>query len=189
MSSPEEIEREIERTRATLSGDVDRLSEKVSPGKVVGRRVENVKNGAASVRDRVMGSRDDNSGLRGAGSSVSSATSTMTDAASSAPSAVRRQTQGNPIAAGLIAFGVGWLLSSLAPASQPEQQLAEKAESAARDNLAEPLKEKGHEVAENMQQPLKESAEQVKASATDAVQQTKEDARSAADDVKEPLQR
>jgi uncharacterized protein YjbJ (UPF0337 family) len=189
MSSPEEIERQIEQTRSALSGDVDRLSEKVSPGKAVGRRVENVKTGAASVRDRVMGSRDDNSGLRGAGGSVSSATSTVTDAASSAPSAVRRQTQGNPLAAGLIAFGVGWLLSSLAPASQPEQQLAEKAESTARDNLAEPMKAKGQEMAENLKEPVKQSAEQVKSSATDAVQETKDQARSAADDVKEPLQR
>ena len=40
MSSPEEIQQDIERTRERLSGDVDRLSEKVSPGKVVGRQVD-----------------------------------------------------------------------------------------------------------------------------------------------------
>jgi hypothetical protein len=41
--------------------------------------------------------------------------------------AVGGQTQGNPLAAGLIAFGVGWLAASLIPASRPEQQAAAKA--------------------------------------------------------------
>jgi hypothetical protein len=188
MSTPDEIERQIEQTRAALSGDVDRLSEKVSPGKIVGRRVDQVKGGAGSLRDRVMGSRDDNSGLRGAGASVGSAKSTISDAASSAPDVVRRQTQGNPLAAGVIAFGVGWLVSSLAPASQPEQQLAEKAESAAQ-SMAEPLKQTGQEMAQNLKEPLKDSAEQLKSTATEAAQSTADEAKSAADDVKAPLQR
>ena len=58
MSSPEQIQADIERTRANLSSDVDRLSEKVAPGKVIGRRVDSVKGGASSLRDRVMGSSD-----------------------------------------------------------------------------------------------------------------------------------
>jgi hypothetical protein len=192
MSNPDEIERNIEQTRAALSADVDRLSEKVSPAKVVGRRVDRVRSGATSLRERVMGTGEDNNGLRGAGDAVSSATSsassTISDAASSAPTVVRRQTQGNPLAAGMIAFGVGWLLSSLAPASPPEQQLAEKAESAAQ-NLTEPLKQAGQEMAENLKEPVKESAEQVKATATQAARDTADEAKSATDDVKEPLQR
>ena len=43
---------------------------------------------------------------------------------STAATAARRQTQGNPLAAGLIAFGVGWLVSSLLPDSQKERELA-----------------------------------------------------------------
>ena len=39
--------------------------------------------------------------------------SSVGQAASAAPQRVREQTQGNPLAAGLIAFGAGWLLASL----------------------------------------------------------------------------
>jgi F0F1-type ATP synthase membrane subunit b/b' len=187
MSSPEQIQTEIERTRANLSNDVDRLSEKVAPGKVLGRRVDSVKSGVTSMRDKVMGSADDGNGLRGAGDTVSSKASELTSAAGSAPQAVRQQTQGNPLAVGLIAFGVGMLLSSLAPASQAEQNLAETAEAKAKE-LAEPLKQTGQEMAENLKQPVQESVQQVKETATDAAQDTADHAKSAAQDVKEPLQ-
>jgi hypothetical protein len=198
MSSPEAIQRDIERTRASLSADVNRLNEKVSPAKVVGRRVERVKGTATSVKERVMGSADDGTGLRAAGDSVSSgassakdavssAASSVGDAAAAAPQTVRRQTQGNPLAAGVIAFGVGWLLSSLPPATQREQDVAELAEDKAKE-LVDPLKETAQEVAGNLQEPLQHSVEQVKSAATDAAAQTAEHAKSAAADVKEPLQ-
>jgi hypothetical protein len=199
MSSPEEIQRNIERTRASLRADVNRLNDRVSPARVVGRRVERVKGTATSVKERVMGSADDGTGLRAAGDSVSSgassakeavrsAASTVGDAAFAAPQKARRQTRGNPMAAGVIAFGIGWLLSSLPPATQREQDVAELAEDNARE-LADPLKEKAQEVAGNLQQPLQHSVEQVKSAATDAATQTAEHAKSAAADVKDPLQR
>jgi gas vesicle protein len=188
MSSPEQIQADIEQTRANLSSDVDRLSEKVAPGKVLGRRVDSVKGGVSSLRDRVMGSSDDNGGgLRGAAGSVSSSASDLTSAAGSAPQAVRERTQGNPLAVGLIAFGVGMLISSLAPASAAEQQLAGTAEAKAKE-LAEPLKQTGQEVADNLKAPVQESVQQVKDTATQAAQDTADHAKSAAQDVKEPLQ-
>lgn len=198
MSSPEEIQRDIERTRQSLSADVDRLSEKVSPSKIVGRRVDSIKTTATSLKDRVMGS-DEGSGLCGAGSSVasaggsvgssvSSAASTVGDLATGAPDAARRQTMGNPLAAGVIAFGVGWLAASLVPATQQEQKLAKAAEDKATE-LAEPLKDKAQELAANMQEPLQQAADQIKSTATDAVSETTDQAKSSVADVKEPLQR
>jgi gas vesicle protein len=186
MTTPEEIQSEIDRTRQNLSTDVDRLTEKVSPGQVVSRRVENVKGAASSLRDRVMGSAD-GGGLRGAGDTLSSKASQLGDAAGSAPQAVRNQTQGNPLAAGLIAFGVGWLLSSTAPASAPEQRLAAKAESSAKE-LAEPVKQAGQDMAQQLKEPVQQSVEQVKATATDAAQQTTDQAKHAAGDVKQAVQ-
>jgi hypothetical protein len=198
MSNPEEIQRDIERTRASLSADVDRLNEKVAPSKVVGRRAAHLKGAATSVKDRVMGSAGESSGLHGAGDSVSSGTasakhavgsaaSSVGDAASAAPQTVRRQTQGNPLAAGLVAFGIGWLLSSLPPASERERNVAEIAEDKAGE-LAEPVKETARDVAGNLQEPVQHSAEQVKAAATDAAAATADEAKSAVADVKQPLQ-
>lgn len=184
MSSPEELQRDIERTRSNLSGHVDLLEEKVSPGKVVGRRVDSVKSGASSLRDRVMGSRDSSSGLRGAADSVSSSASDLGSAVGNAPDAAKRQAQGNPLAVGLIAFGVGWLLSSTAPATDAEKQLAETAEAKAKE-LAEPLKQTGQEVADSLKEPAQEAVQQVKDTATDAAQKTADQAKSSAQDVRD----
>jgi len=187
MTSPDEIQNEIEQTRASLSGNVDRLSEKVAPGKVLGRRVDNVKSGAASLKDRVMGSSETGGGMRGAGSAVSNTVSDVGSAAQDAPAAARRHTQGNPLAAGMIAFGVGWLLSSLAPASDAEKQLASAAENAAKEH-AEPLKQAGQSLIEDMKEPVQESVAQVKDTATQAAQDTADHAKSAAGDVAAPMQ-
>lgn len=187
MSNPEEIQEQIERTRADLSDNVDRLTEKVSPQRVVGRQVDRVKTRAGGLRDRVMGSSDDGGGLRGAGDSIGSAAGSAKDAVGSAPQAVRQQTRGNPLAAGLIAFGVGMVLSSLLPASSAEQQLASQAEDKAKD-LAEPLKQAGQQLAQDLKPAAQDAVEQVKSSAQDAAQQTTEHAKSATEDVKAPLQ-
>ena len=56
---PDQIRREIEQTQAQLSADVDRLSEKVNPTRVVERRVERAKDAVTSVKDKIMGSGDD----------------------------------------------------------------------------------------------------------------------------------
>jgi len=202
MSSPEQIQRDIEGTRQSLSADVDRLTEKVSPGRVVSRRVDRVKGTATSLKERVMGSMPDTGSLRSAGSTagsgVSSATGAVSSAASSvgdavsgvgsaaasAPQAVRQQTQGNPLAAGLVAFGVGMLISSLAPATQKEQELASQAEGKARG----PLQDKAKEMASELQGPAQDAAQQIKEAASQAASDTADQAKSAAEDVKAPLQ-
>lgn len=191
MSTPEQIQREIESTRASLSADVNALGEKVTPSNVVHRRVDRVKSRATSMKERVMGSSSDaghsmSSALGSARDSASSAASTVGETVSSAPQLARQQTQGNPLAAGVIAFGVGWLLASLAPASSKEQELAQQAEQQAQQ-LAEPLKQSAQEVAGAMQQPLQESAEQIKQTATDAAGEVKDQASSAAGDVKDQV--
>src|SRR5690242_14326886 len=53
---PDAIRREIERTQSRLSGDVDALTEKVTPSRVVQRRVDRVRGRVSGWRDAVMGS-------------------------------------------------------------------------------------------------------------------------------------
>jgi hypothetical protein len=119
-------------------------------------------------------------------SSVSGAASNVSGAASSAPGQVVSQAQGNPLAAGLIAFGVGWLASSLLPASDAEQRAAVQLKERATD-LAAPLQEKAkaaaQEVAENLREPAQQAAQTVQSSAQDAVGTVKSEAQSAKDDV------
>ena len=58
-NDPDQIRADIERTRATLSDDVDDLAESVKPKNVAGRQVGKVKEAASNLKDRVMGSDDD----------------------------------------------------------------------------------------------------------------------------------
>jgi hypothetical protein len=80
-----------------------------------------------NLRERVMGTASDttsstghgiSSTVSGVGDAASSAASSVVETASSTGAAARRRTAGNPLAAGLIAFGAGWLVSSLLPASK-----------------------------------------------------------------------
>lgn len=184
MSNPQEIQQQIERTRADLSDDVDRLAEKVSPPRVMSRQVNRATGRMASLRDRVMGSAGD--GVHGTSQSLGSTAGSAKDAVAGAPDTVRSQTQGNPLAAGLVAFGVGMVISSLLPASSAEQQLADRAESKAKD-FADPAKHSAQQLAEDLKPAAHEAVDQVRSTAQDAAQETTAHARSAADDATTPL--
>jgi hypothetical protein len=201
-SDPDVIRRQIEDTRRELSYDVDALNEKVNPARVVDRRVSAAKGRITNLKEKVMGSaQDTTSSAHGMASNAagsvqnaaSSAAGTVQDAASSAvgavqqaPDAVVRQTQGNPLAAGLIAFGVGWLVSSLLPASEKEKQLAQQAENAVRehkDALLEPAKQAAQEIGDQLKPAAQDAVESVKSTAQDAAATVKDEGQSAVQDV------
>ena len=190
-NNPDEIRRDIERTRRELSNDVDLLTEKVSPTKVMERRVERARGAVSSVKEKVMGSATNTTSSAGAGldtaqDKISSAASTVADTASSAPQMARQKTQGNPLAAGVIAFGAGWLLSSLLPASEKEKQVATAVKDKASehsDTLTAPLSEAAQQAKENLREPAQRAAESIKSTATDAAATVKGEAQSATEDV------
>src|SRR6478672_2480516 len=186
---PEVIRRDIESTRADLSRNVDALTEKVSPSRVVGRRVDRAKDAVGSVKDKVMGSSDnpyDQGAMGDATDKASSMASSIGDTATSAPTIARQKTRGNPLAAGMIAFGVGWLASSLLPATEKEQQAASAVKDKASehsDTLTAPLKEAAAGAKDNLAGPAQEAVRSVKGTATDAATHVKDEAASAKDDV------
>jgi hypothetical protein len=212
---PEQIRREIERTQANLGQHVDALTEKVTPGKIVERRVDRARDAATRLRDRVMGSNPVQVSSHAAGgvrsatsdatdrvsSTASAAASTAQDAASTAagavqdaastaagavqeaPQALRRQTRSNPLAAGLIAFGAGWLVSSLLPASRREQELADQAKQVAQERVQPVAQQVVGEVKENLRDPAQQAVESVKSTAQDAKETVTEEGKSAAQDV------
>ena len=185
---PEVIRRHIDSTRADLSRNVDALTEKVSPGRVVGRNVEKAKSKMTSVKESVMGSDDpyDHGAVGSAGAKASSVASSVGDTAAAAPSVARRKTQGNPLAAGLVAFGIGWLASSLVPASQKEQQAAGAVKDAASEHseaLMAPLKESATAAKDNLAAPAQDAVTAVKDSAADAAGTVKDEASAARHDV------
>ena len=211
-NDPDEIRADIERTRASLSNDVDDLAESVKPKSVARRQVDKVKDAVGGVKDRVMGSDEDDYSSSTVGGKASAAKDAVADkayatkdavadkayaakdtvsekaseaseAVREAPATVKRKTQGNPLAAGVIAFGLGMLVSSLIPSSEKERQ----AVSQLQENL-EPVKQKATEVARDMGESLKpaaqEAAESVKGTAREGVESVKQEGQSAAQDVK-----
>ena len=175
--SPDAIRADIERTQQELGADVDALADKVTPSKIVHRQTDKVKGAFGSLRDRVMGVADS------AGSSASGAAHGAADVALD----VRAKAEGNPLAVGLIAFGVGLVVASLIPASEKEKELAETVKDKAQP-LVDEVSSVAKEVASDLKEPAREAATAVKDSAQGAVQNVKDEASSAAADVKDRAQ-
>lgn len=159
----DQLKRDISRTRAELGADVDALTEHVSPGRVMQRKVESAKSAMSGVRSAVMGA-------------PTTAAHQVQEGGSTAVSAVRKGTEGNPLAAGLVAFGGAWLVSSLIPSTKLEQQLSTKSTDAVQEH-AEPLMDEVKRAATEGAADLKPQAR----AAVAAVTQTTTDA---ADKVK-----
>jgi uncharacterized protein YjbJ (UPF0337 family) len=199
-SDPDEIRREIERTRAELAGDVDRLADRTSPKRVVQRNVNKLGSRFSSIKESVMGSpnagggglRDKAGGAtdtvkdkassaadsvqgaaQSAAGSVQSAAQSAADTVREAPHTVARQTRGNPLAVGLIAFGAGLVAASLIPSSEAEKQAGQK------------LADQSQGLMEKVKEPLQEMKQDVTDSARESVQQVKETAQNAAQTTKE----
>ena len=180
-NDPDAIRAQIEATRAGLSNDVNELGDKVSPAQIAKRQRDKVRGSVMTVKDHIMGSAQD------AKSSTGEAMSSVRDAVSDAPGRIAQQTKGSPLAAGLIAFGTGLLLSALIPASKPEARAAAAIKDQAQP-LVEQLSSSAKDAAGNLQEPAQQALESVKSTATDAVDTVKEEGASAAGDVKDQAQ-
>ena len=180
-NNPDEIRREIEDTRGRLSSDVNALTETVSPSNVARRQADKVAGVATSVKDRVMGTADD---LRSTGSD---AASSVGHAPGAAADKARSKTQGNPLAAGLIALGVGWLVGSMLPASEKEKEAAGALKDKAQP-LVEEAKSVAQDTAQELKEPAKQAAQSVKDTATQAKDNVVQEGQSTAEDVKTQAQ-
>ncbi|MET7597938.1 DUF3618 domain-containing protein [Streptomyces sp. NPDC005481] len=203
-TSPDQVRAEIEATREKLSQDVDRLADRTSPSRVVRRRTEHVRGAVTGLRERVMGSASTTAGqatdrTRQASQSLQESAGQATDTAKQAvgqageavqnmPEQAMRQTQGNPLAAGLIAFGAGLLAASLLPTTQAEEQAAAQLADRA-DGVIEPVKQAAVESAQQLKQDATEvaqdAAQSVKETTVDAARTAQEEARGKAEHVTE----
>lgn len=180
-NNPDQIRREIEDTRGRLSDDVNALTETISPSNVARRQADKVADAAASVKERVMGTADD---LRSSGSD---AASSVGHAPGAAATKARRKTQGNPLAAGLIALGAGWLVGSLLPASEKEKQAAGSLKEKAQP-LVDEAKTVAQDTAQELKEPAQQAAQSIREAAVDAKDTVVQESRSTADDVKSQAQ-
>jgi Protein of unknown function (DUF3618) len=192
--NPDAIRADIEATRARLGTNVDAVADKVTPSNIVHRQTDKVKDAVLGVKEKVMGAPDHHSGLHSAtgtagsavsdtGSAISSTLSDAGAAISDAPQKAAAKTQGNPLAAGLIAFGAGLLVSSLIPPSEKEREAAEALKTAA-EPVTTQLTDSAKDVAQGLKEPAQEAMENVKTTAADAAEHVKGEGQTAVSDVK-----
>lgn len=175
---PEEIRMDIEQTRVELRGDVDAIVDKVSPSSIAHRQNEKIKNSVRRAKDAVMGTADS------ASEHTREALGEVGDTVHEAPARVAAQTRGNPLAAGLIAFGAGLLASSLFPSSDTEQELVKTLKDKAEPVTSE-LTDAAHHIAEDMKEPVAEATEAIKSSVQESAATLKDDTASEASHLKD----
>ena len=182
-----------ERAREKAMDRMEEIKDRVSPKRMVTRRTARMRSGLRNVRQSVMGAVDDvepsraadsvRGGAQQASRRVGQAAGALSEQASAAPEIVRSTAQGNPLIAGLVAFGGGLVLASALPPSEAEKQAAERV----LEGL-EPLKEQavsaGRSMAGELQQSAQTRAERVKKRATSGAQRVKAEAQGSAEEVK-----
>ncbi len=192
MSNPEEIRRDIERTRAELSDNVNALGDSTSPSNIARGQVDKVRESAASLKERVFGAPEDpyddgvvgnaRSAVDDVAGNAAGVVAEARDAVSDAPRKVRSGTRGNPVAAGLIALGIGALVGGLIPTSRREHEAVQQLKDAS-EPLMDEVKQMAMEAKDKLQPLAQEAAESVKGIAQDAGEQVKQDATQAKDRV------
>lgn len=188
-NDPDALRAEIEHTRANLSQNVNALGEAVQPSNIAKRQATKVTGAATGLKDKVMGSAEGTAAS--VGDRASGVGDSVSGSVSHAGQTARAQTEGNPMAAGLIALGAGWLLGSLLPASAREREAASAVKEQATplvDHAQDRAKEVAKETAEELREPAMAAADSVKGAAQDAAETVKAEGRGAADDVQASAQ-
>jgi len=177
-TSTEELSMEIAETRQSMTANVDALQDKVSPAAIVERRKEAARGRLRGMRDKVMGT------AHGVGASTSGTAGSAKESAQEAMESMKGTAQdrieGTPLAAGLVAFGAGMIVSALIPASEKEAVAA--------GHVVDAAKEHGQPVVDQAKSMAQEVAQNVKESATDAVQEVKDTATESTQRVKSESQ-
>ena len=177
-NDPDQIRQDIAGTRSDLSQNVDALTDKVSPSNIAERQKEKVRGAVTDAKDRIFGATSDTAG------SVRDQAGHVAGMAADVPSRARDKAEGNPLAAGLVAFGVGLLLAGLIPSSRKERDLVEQARSSdAVSQATEEVRSVARDSAEKLREPAQQAVQDVKDTATEGVQRVREEGTGAAQDV------
>ena len=151
-ATAQELKEEIEERRRAVDDDLEAIGDKVSPSKVARRRADAVGSKLSSAKTAVMGSAGDAAG-------------SVRSGATAIPGQISSTAQGNPLAAGLVAFGLGLVVAAALPASDAERRAAASVDPLL-DDLAHTAVEQGRTAAAELEAPLQEAVHDVADAAT-----------------------
>jgi uncharacterized protein YoxC len=172
----DELREDIEERRDRIGHTVDQIENRVSPSRVAARTSHKVTRRVSVWRDRIMGSDQIEAGA-GNGGALSEAGRKVAEA----PETIRRSTTGNPVAAGLVAFGGGLLVGSLLPETDAERRAVKQVEPALREGVPE-VKDMGRHAVDDVKDAVRESADEMKEMAAESSQRLRHDVQDARDD-------
>lgn len=209
-TTEDELRREAAMERDRMGDTLEAIGDRLSPERMVERRRAAVGRTWYRVRTSVMGSPDyeepatarmreqargtAQSAMDTAKEGAQTAADTAKQAAQGVqrgiqqtPETIKEQAAGNPIAAGLVAFGTGMLLASLLPKSQTEERVAQQARPEL-EGAMEQLKSAGQDVAGQAKEHAQDAAEELRSHGTDAAsnvaEQTRDSSREVAADLR-----
>jgi hypothetical protein len=171
---------------------LEAIGDRLSPDRVMERRKAAVKLRFRRIRESVMGSPGyDEPSTQGVRERASDLASSAGDAARNAadriqrtPDALADQTRGNPLAAGLVAFGAGLLIATAFPRTRAEERVVESAGPGI-ETAKQELREGGRELATDAKEHVQEAAQQVSDTTTQATQEVAQHAKESAGRVKD----
>ncbi len=179
----DQIRQDIHATRARMDQTLNHLEDRVSPRRITQRQGEQLRSRWSNAKEIVMGSPDRPSTTDRAKGTVREGTQQAAETVQAAPDAARRRTGGNPLAAGLVAFGAGLLAASLLPRTRAEEEVASEL-----THRLEPLREEAAAVGKGLAEDVRDSAqqgmEQTRQAATEAAETVRSDAEEAAQHVR-----
>ena len=184
------LRRTAEEDRSRMSDTLEAIGDRLSPERVVERRKAAIGQGFKRVRESVMGSPSYvepasqrlREGAHDMKDDVKDAARSAAEKVQHAPAALAEQTRGNPIAAGIVAFGVGMLVATAFPQTRTEQELLESARPTL-DRAKEELREAGRDLGADAKQRAQTAAQEVKSAGTEAAQRVKDETQTSAERV------
>lgn len=179
----DEIEQQraqVEQQRAKVDRDLDAISDHVKPSHVAQRAGGRVRRRVQQMRDSVMGTvhdaGDDVSGsVHGAVEATEDAARRAGQAVAAVPERVEAGTRGQPLVAGVVAFGAGVVLGAVLPSTRSEQELARRMAPElehAGDRVADELRGAADHVASDVGDEAQAAVVDVRETATEAARQS-----------------
>ena len=167
----DELAADITHTCEDMSGALDAVGDRLSPTQLVKRGTHRFRHGVQSAREGIMGSPSEADGAVGQGTDE------------------RADARGNPLAAGMVSFGIGLLVGSLLRPTKVEQQglsaIADVAEPAF-DAAMQAASELGHGVQESTENAAKKVGEVLTDVGQELADQTQKSASEARETIKLP---
>ena len=183
-TTEDQLRREAQVQRDRMGDTLDAIGDRLSPERMIERRKAAVGQRWQNVKTTVMGSPEYREPVT---ERMRGAMETASDTMQRAPQMVADQARGNPIAAGIIAFGVGALLASVMPKSAAEQRLVDDVKPQLQ-GAAEELKGIGRDVAAGAKEQARSAMDEVKSAGTEAGARVKEQAQESAGAVRSAAQ-